>query len=99
MELGQILHEFGAHLRDAYFPTTCLVSPLYLLEDGSSAEIAVVGSEGVAGISPFMGGNITPSRAIIQSAGEAYRLKANSSRTNSSLPRSCRNCWGAKPRP
>jgi CRP-like cAMP-binding protein len=74
MPLGQVVYEAGRHLDHVYFPTTCIVSLLYVLENGSSAEIAVVGREGVVGISLFMGGETTPSRAVVQSAGCAYRL-------------------------
>jgi CRP-like cAMP-binding protein len=76
MPLGEVLYESGAHLRYVYFPITCIISLLYVMEDGASAEIAVVGNEGMLGISLFMGGDTTPSRAIVQSAGEGYRLKA-----------------------
>ena len=76
MKLGDVLYESGDKLRHVYFPTTCIVSLLYVMEDGASAEIAVVGNEGILGISLFMGGDTTPSRAIVQSAGYAYRLKA-----------------------
>ncbi|MDQ3027589.1 MAG: Crp/Fnr family transcriptional regulator [Pseudomonadota bacterium] len=76
MELGQVVYESGRSLDHVYFPTTCIVSLLYVLENGSSAEIAVVGNEGVVGISLFMGGETTPSRAVVQSAGCAYRLPA-----------------------
>jgi CRP-like cAMP-binding protein len=78
MKLGDVLYEPGDQLRYVYFPTTCIVSLLYVMEDGASAEIAVVGNEGILGISLFMGGNTTPSRAIVQSEGHAYRLKADS---------------------
>ncbi len=77
MNLGDVLYESGAKLQHVYFPTTCIISLLYVMEDGASAEIAVVGNEGILGISLFMGGNTTPSRAIVQSAGRAYRLKAD----------------------
>jgi CRP-like cAMP-binding protein len=77
MELGDVLYESGDKLRYVYFPITCIISLLYVMEDGASAEIAVVGNEGILGISLFMGGNTTPSRAIVQSAGHAYRLKAD----------------------
>ncbi len=74
MPLGEVVYESGRHLEHVYFPTTCIVSLLYVLESGASAEIAVVGHEGVVGISIFMGGETTPSRAVVQSAGGAYRL-------------------------
>lgn len=74
MPLGMVLYESGDALRHIYFPTDSIVSLLYMLEDGSSAEIAVVGNEGVIGVALFMGGETTPSRAIVQSAGFAYRL-------------------------
>ena len=76
MPLGNVLYESGQRLDHVYFPTTCIVSLLYVLENGASAEIAVVGYEGILGISLFMGGETTPSRAIVQSAGAGYRLKA-----------------------
>jgi CRP-like cAMP-binding protein len=69
MPLGQALYESGGRLDHVYFPTTCIVSLLYVLENGASAEIAVVGNEGILGISLFMGGETTPSRAVVQSAG------------------------------
>jgi CRP-like cAMP-binding protein len=74
MPLGQVICESGATLRHAYFPTTSIVSLLYVMEDGASAEIAVVGFDGVVGVSLFMGGETTPSRAVVQSAGQGYRL-------------------------
>ncbi len=74
--LGQVLYESGATLEHVYFPTTAIVSLLYVMEDGASAEIAVVGREGVVGVSLFMGGESTPSRAVVQSAGRAFRLRA-----------------------
>ncbi len=76
MELGDVVYEPGRLLDHLYFPTTAIVSLLYVMEDGASAEIAVVGNEGVVGISLFMGGETTPSRAVVQSAGAAYRLAA-----------------------
>jgi CRP-like cAMP-binding protein len=75
MPLGKILHEPGDALRHIYFPTDCIVSLLYVLEDGSSAEICVVGNDGMIGVSLFMGGETTTGRAIVQSGGFAYRLK------------------------
>lgn len=77
MPLGQALYESGGILRHVYFPTTSIVSLLYVLESGASAEIAVVGNEGILGISLFMGGETTPSRAVVQSAGFGYRLRAS----------------------
>jgi CRP-like cAMP-binding protein len=74
MPLGKVLYESGNLLRHVYFPTDSIVSLLYVMEDGASAEIAVVGNEGLIGIALFMGGETTPSRAIVQSAGSAYRL-------------------------
>jgi CRP-like cAMP-binding protein len=74
MSLGHVVYESGRHVDHVYFPTDCIVSLLYVLENGSSAEIAVVGNEGVVGVSIFMGGETTPSRAVVQSAGTAYRL-------------------------
>ncbi len=76
LPLGEVLYESGATLKHVYFPTTAIVSLLYVMENGASAEIAVVGNEGVVGIALFMGGGHTPSRAVVQSAGEAFRLKA-----------------------
>lgn len=76
MPLGTVLYESGELLKHVYFPTTSIVSLLYVLADGASAEIAVVGNEGLLGISLFMGGETTPSRAIVQSAGFGYRLKS-----------------------
>jgi CRP-like cAMP-binding protein len=77
MPLGEVLYESGGRLQHVYFPTTAIVSLLYVLENGSSAEIAVVGNEGILGISLFMGGDTTPSRAVVRSAGHGYRLKAH----------------------
>ena len=76
MPLGKVLCESGVTLSHVYFPTTAIVSLLYVMEDGASAEIAVVGQEGIVGISLFMGGESTPSRAVVQSAGQAFRLEA-----------------------
>jgi CRP-like cAMP-binding protein len=78
MPLGQVLYESGATLTHIYFPTTSIVSLLYVMENGASAEIAVVGREGLVGVSLFMGGESTPSRAVVQSAGHGYRLRAQS---------------------
>ncbi len=76
MALGQVLYESGATLSHVYFPTSAIVSLLYVMENGASAEIAVVGCEGLVGISLFMGGESTPSRAVVQSAGQGLRLSA-----------------------
>jgi CRP-like cAMP-binding protein len=76
MPLGEILYESGGRLQHVYFPTTSIVSLLFVLEDGASAEIAVVGNEGILGISLFMGGETTPNQAVVQSAGHGYRLAA-----------------------
>ena len=75
MSLGEVLCESGDQLQYVYFPTTAIVSLHYVMESGASAEIAGVGNEGVLGISLFMGGNTTPSRATVQTAGYGYRLK------------------------
>jgi CRP-like cAMP-binding protein len=75
MPLGEALYEPGVEMRHVYFLTNAIVSLLYVMEDGSSAEIAVVGNEGIVGVSLFMGGESTSSRAVVQSAGHAYRLK------------------------
>src|SRR2546423_2620116 len=74
MPLAEVLYESGDVLRHVYFPTDSIVSLLYVLADGASAEISVVGNEGLIGIALFMGGETTPNRAIVQSAGHAYRL-------------------------
>lgn len=74
LPLGKVLYESGDTMRHVYFPTDSIVSLLYVMEDGASAEISVVGNEGVVGVALFMGGESTPSRAIVQSAGHAYRL-------------------------
>lgn len=77
MPLGMVLYESGRTQSHVYFPTTSIVSLLYVMEDGASAEIAVVGHEGLVGVSLFMGGGSTPSRAVVQSAGQGLRLAAN----------------------
>ncbi len=74
LPLGKVLYESGDNLRHVYFPTDSIVSLLYVMESGASAEISVVGNEGLIGVAVFMGGESTPSRAIVQSAGSAYRL-------------------------
>lgn len=77
MPLGKALYEAGITMSNVFFPTTAIVSLLYVMEDGSSGEIAVVGHEGIVGISLFMGGESTPSRAIVQSAGSGFSLKSS----------------------
>jgi len=77
MPLGWAVHESGGHMSYLYFQTTSLVSLLYVMEDGASAEIAITGNCGLVGISLFMGGESTPSRAVVQSAGNGYRLRAS----------------------
>ena len=76
LPLGSVLYESGDVLRHVYFPTNSIVSLLYVMENGASAEIAVVGNEGIIGVALFMGGETTPNRAVVQSAGQAYRLPA-----------------------
>ena len=76
LPLGQVVFESGSTLRHVYFPASGIVSLLYAMENGASTEIAVIGDEGVVGIALFMGGESTPSRAVVQSAGHGYRLKA-----------------------
>jgi CRP-like cAMP-binding protein len=76
MPLGQVLYEAGGMLAHVYFPTSSIISLLYMMESGASAEIAVAGYEGLVGISLFMGGESTSSRAVVQSAGEGYRIGA-----------------------
>jgi len=76
MPLGWSVYESGGHQGYVYFPTNSIVSLLYVMENGASAEMAITGNEGVVGIALFMGGETTPSRAVVQSAGHAYRLKA-----------------------
>ncbi len=77
LQLGKVLYESGIRLSHVYFPTTAIVSLLSVMADGASAELAVVGHEGIVGISLFMGGDSTPSRAVVQSAGQGFRLKAH----------------------
>ncbi len=76
LPLGLVLYESGSKMTHVYFPINAIVSLLYVMEDGASAEIAVVGNEGLVGIALFMGGETTPSRAVVQSAGKGYRLRA-----------------------
>ena len=76
LPLGHVLHEAGSNLHHVYFPVTAIVSLLYVLKNGASTEIALVGNEGLVGISLFMGGESTPNRAVVQSAGSGFRLDA-----------------------
>lgn len=85
MPLGKVLYEPGGKLSHVYFPTTAIVSLLYVMENGSSAESAVVGNEGIVGVALFMGGESTPSRAVVQSAGKGYRLGAARMKTEFNL--------------
>jgi CRP-like cAMP-binding protein len=77
LDLGNVLYESGEKLSHVYFPTSAIISLLYVMENGLSAEIAVVGNEGMLGVSMFMGGDTTPSRAVVQSSGYGYRVKVN----------------------
>ncbi len=77
LSLGDVMHGSGDAMNCVYFPTTAIVSLLYVLENGASAEIAVVGNEGIVGIALFMGGETTPNQAVVQSAGEAYKLRGS----------------------
>ena len=88
LKLGQVLCEAGKRMYFVYFPVTAIISLLFVLENGASAEIAIVGNEGIVGISLFMGGETTPSRTVVQSAGKAIRLNANflKNEFNQSLP-------------
>jgi len=77
LPIGQVLCESGGNLRHVYFPTSCIISLLNETKDGTSDEIAMIGNEGMLGMSVFMGGDTTPNRAVVQSAGTCYRLKAS----------------------
>lgn len=77
LKLGQVIYESGHAQANVYFPTSAIVSLLYVTENGSSAEIAIVGFEGIVGIALFLGGETSPSRGVVQSAGQAFRLRAN----------------------
>lgn len=76
LSLGQVIYESGTRMTHVYFPTDCIISLLYLMENGTTAEIGVTGYEGVVGIALFMGGQTTPNRAVVQSAGNAYKMSA-----------------------
>ena len=75
--LGEVVYEFGGHLDYVFFPTTSIISLLYTMENGTSAEMGLTGNDGVVGIALFMGGGTMPNRAVVQSAGSALRMKAN----------------------
>jgi CRP-like cAMP-binding protein len=75
--LGEVIYESGDELRYVYFPTTCIVSLLYVMENGASAEIAVIGNDGIIGVALFMGGGSMPNRAVVQSAGYTYRMRGH----------------------
>ena len=77
LPLGQVLYESNEKLDYVYFPTTAIISLLYIMENGSSAEIGVVGNDGMVGIAIFMGGDTTPNRAVVQSAGRAFKIRAS----------------------
>lgn len=77
MPLGEVIYEPGGELRYVYFPANCIVSLLYVMENGASAEIAVIGNDGIIGVALFMGGGSMPNRAVVQSAGLAYRLRGH----------------------
>ena len=81
LKLGTVLYESGDRLDHAYFPTTAIISLLYIMENGATAEIGVVGNDGILGIALFMGGDTTNSRAIVQSAGEVFKIKAQDLKT------------------
>jgi CRP-like cAMP-binding protein len=85
LELGQVLYEAGDTMTHVYFPTTAIISLLYIMENGATAEIGIAGNNGLVGIALFMGGETTSNRAVIQSAGEAVRMKAEAVRTAFSL--------------
>src|ERR671927_302849 len=74
--LGEVLYESGAQMDHIYFPTTAIVSLLYTMENGSTAEMGMAGNEGLVGVALFMGGNTMTNRAVVQSAGDAVRMKA-----------------------
>ena len=76
LQLGQVIYESGEQLDYVYFPTTAIISLLYIMENGSTAEIGMAGNDGLVGISLFMGGSTTPNRAVVQSAGNAFRLRS-----------------------
>jgi CRP-like cAMP-binding protein len=80
LTLGEVIYESGEQLEYIFFPTTAIISLLYIMENGSTAEIGMAGNDGLVGIALFMGGSTTPSRAVVQSAGNAYKLRAKALR-------------------
>jgi CRP-like cAMP-binding protein len=93
LKLGDVIYESGSNQPYVYFPTDSIISLLYVMENGASAEIAIVGNEGLVGISLFMGGGTTPSRAVVQSAGQAFRMKAQWIRDEFILARSVQHLF------
>ena len=98
LPLGHVIYEAGGVMKEVIFPTTAIVSLLYVMESGASGEIAVVGSEGMVGVSLFMGGGSTPSRAVVQSAGQGFRLKADLMKNEFDKGGRCCICCCATPR-
>jgi CRP-like cAMP-binding protein len=80
LELGQVIYESGELLEYVYFPSTAIISLLYIMENGSTAEIGMTGNDGLVGIAIFMGGSTTPNRAVVQSAGNAFRMRSKALR-------------------
>ena len=91
MWLGEVLHEPKGELTHVYFPTSSIVSLLYVMENGDSSEVAVIGNEGMVGVSLFMGGDTTPNRAVVQRAGHGFRMKAQFLRQDFNLLPSVRH--------
>src|SRR5688572_12460251 len=77
LSLGEVIYESGEQLRYIYFPTTAIISLLYIMENGSTAEIGMAGNDGLVGIALYMGGSTTPSRAVVQSAGDAFKMSSS----------------------
>lgn len=98
LERGQVLYESGTPLRQIYFPTDCVISLLYVLESGASAEMSVVGKEGAIGVSMFIGGETTSTRAIVQCAGSAYYLSGVSKRSSNGTATCCTSCFATRSR-
>ncbi len=98
LPLGHVIYEAGGVMKEVIFPATAIVSLLYVMENGASGEIAVVGSEGMVGVSLFMGGGSTPSRAVVQSAGQGFRLKADLMKNEFDKGGRCCICCCATPR-